>query len=329
MEVDINFITRAYNTFEINKFGIITKISKDSKLIDEINYYKQIEKIPLVSSFFVRHYDTSIGNENKIQLEYINYNNLYEQIIDDNTEYTTLKGISTALCEILSTFHKNTPDNIHLYHDSCEKMYKDKTLNEYKKLIDSNTYFFKLSLHKKLNINGIKYNNFESIKFEILNYITKLLCNNFDITIVHGDFCFGNILASHNENKKITSVKLIDPRGSWGVNGIYGDPRYDVAKLYHSFDGKYEYLTNKKYKLIELNKNSFEYQYEQNKNIDIIKDYMIEDIQRLLKYDIREYKLIEGLIYIGMCARHYDSIDRQKMMYLTGIKLLNEFLESI
>jgi hypothetical protein len=37
-------------------------------------------------------------------------------------------------------------------------------------------------------------------------------------------------------------------------------------------------------------------------------------------------KLVEGLIYVGMCARHYDSSERQLAMYLTGIKNLNQIL---
>ena len=39
--------------------------------------------------------------------------------------------------------------------------------------------------------------------------------------------------------------------------------------------------------------------------------------------------IIEGTIFIGMCARHYDSPKRQIAMYLTGIKILNRIFERI
>ena len=35
-------------------------------------------------------------------------------------------------------------------------------------------------------------------------------------------------------------MKFIDPRGSFCEPGIFGDLRYDIAKLYHSVYGKYE-----------------------------------------------------------------------------------------
>ena len=46
-------------------------------------------------------------------------------------------------------------------------------------------------------------------------------------------------------------------------------------------------------------------------------------------FDYQKIKLIEGCIFIGMCARHYDSLERQKAMFISGLKLLNEIYETI
>ncbi len=59
-------------------------------------------------------------------------------------------------------------------------------------------------------------------------------------TLVHGDLCLSNILY----DLRCRVCKFIDPRGSFGVPGIYGDPRYDVAKMYHSVYGLYDFITN-------------------------------------------------------------------------------------
>ena len=40
-------------------------------------------------------------------------------------------------------------------------------------------------------------------------------------------------------------------------------------------------------------------------------------------------KLIEGLIFVGMCARHYDNLDRQKAMLMTGLNILNNVYENL
>ena len=55
------------------------------------------------------------------------------------------------------------------------------------------------------------------------------LAENVQGSVVHGDLCQANI----HDDLRSRVGKLVDPRGSFGTAGIYGDPRYDVAKLYH------------------------------------------------------------------------------------------------
>jgi hypothetical protein len=59
-------------------------------------------------------------------------------------------------------------------------------------------------------------------------------------TLMHGDFCFSNILYDFRSNR----IKTIDPRGITpsGDITIYGDTRYDIAKLSHSILGMYDWI---------------------------------------------------------------------------------------
>lgn len=58
-------------------------------------------------------------------------------------------------------------------------------------------------------------------------------------SVMHGDFCFSNILY----NARVRRIKAIDPRGAAeGVASLYGDPRYDLAKLAHSISGRYDQI---------------------------------------------------------------------------------------
>jgi hypothetical protein len=58
-------------------------------------------------------------------------------------------------------------------------------------------------------------------------------------SVMHGDFCFSNILY----NARVRRIKAIDPRGGIGeVASLYGDPRYDLAKLAHSISGRYDQI---------------------------------------------------------------------------------------
>ena len=64
------FITRAYNQFKINKNGgTITKISADSKLSDELNYYNLIHKDPFFTKYFPRVFDSGKTEKNEVYVE--------------------------------------------------------------------------------------------------------------------------------------------------------------------------------------------------------------------------------------------------------------------
>jgi Phosphotransferase enzyme family len=57
---------------------------------------------------------------------------------------------------------------------------------------------------------------------------------------VHGDFCASNILY----DSRSLMIKVIDPRGLTPNQALspYGDLRYDIAKLAHSFNGCYDQI---------------------------------------------------------------------------------------
>lgn len=59
-------------------------------------------------------------------------------------------------------------------------------------------------------------------------------------SVMHGDFCFSNILFSFRTDR----VRLIDPRGMDDRGGfsLHGDRRYDLAKLMHSVCGRYDLI---------------------------------------------------------------------------------------
>jgi hypothetical protein len=61
-----------------------------------------------------------------------------------------------------------------------------------------------------------------------------------EIALMHGDFCLSNILFDFRRGE----IKLLDPRGCVraGRPSLYGDTRYDRAKLYHSVAGGYDLI---------------------------------------------------------------------------------------
>jgi len=318
------FITRAYNriTYNIDNLSIL-KSSETDRLLDEIEYYKQIPNelkcyFPQIYSF------NQTQKPYNLELEYYSYKNIAYYLIHQSHGLKFWESIITLLFNSIEKFKNNKSS---ISDDQAEKyileMFVDKTENEYLNLKTKFNYFTELCSAECFILNKKKYLNFEKIWPNIKLQLTEIIKNNRNFNFIHGDMCFSNILLGYNSTLPDKTIKFIDPRGSFGSKGCYGSSIYDYSKLLHSIDGGYEYFIYDEYKLIEENKfnYSLEYSYSDNKNIalNIFKSYTTPN-----NYAI--YSLIEGLIFVSMCARHYDDINRQKAMYITGVKLLNEAL---
>lgn len=322
----MQFVTRAYNSIRLNSDkGTITKISKDPRLQDEYKFYSNIPKniklyYPELISF------TEQDKEYNLELEYFPFQNIGQILFkNDSTEVWT--NICLMLKYILSEFSKvkysyYSGDQVENFR---HEMFIEKTEKEYNSLKKNFKWFADFTKHSQISINSQIYWNFDLIWPEIKEYIFENLISKDPMTFMHGDMCFSNMLCGLDPNNNCV-IKLIDPRGAFGVNGNHGDQFYDLAKLLHSVDGRYEEIIYDKFIISEPSEKAVAIAFNSN-NAD--------QIHRLMKkhlFDEKDYlkiKIIEGLIFVGMCARHYDSLDRQKVMYCTGIRILNECLNQI
>lgn len=138
---------------------------------------------------------------------------------------------------------------------------------------------------------------------------------------VHGDLCFSNILFDVPSQ----IVRLIDPRGSFGAQGPWGDPRYDLAKLRHSVCGGYDLLMADFFAVEEPAPGEFALQVwrpEVSQRLASQFDQLLADAG----HDPREVQLLESLLFLSMPPLHEGHPDRQRAMYLYGLALLNQVL---
>ena len=313
-------VTRAYNSFRIDdESSKIVKVSSTSRLRDEISYYCDIEQTPLCH-FFPRKFRHNIKNAPyEIELEYYDYDDLGLQMVNDRhlsaRSFEALWDVTAAkLVAILDIFQ-------HGWHhhpaseDAKRKMYIEKTCHYQQELIRDSSYFRELNKDKEIKVNGKRILNFDQIWGSVEQLIQKTLINSDPLSVIHGDMCFSNILCSKRKN----IMRFIDPRGSFGEQGIHGDPCYDIAKLIHSYEGGYEYIINDRFELKMGTDIIFKFA---NNNLHLIQN----SFKKHKTFQNPKAKLIEGLIFVGMCSRHYDSLERQIVMYLTGLNILNEIV---
>jgi hypothetical protein len=318
------FISRAYNTFEVDSKtnAVVVKQSKDSRLADEVEYFTNI---PLnLSMYFPRVFYHEKNNDIiKVGMEYYAYNNLGNLMINESFDSDTWHKIFSFILKFFNNAgsYKHTLDGT----NDCRLMYIDKTETEYFKLINNFSYFKLFEDTNSVYLNGTELKTFKVIWPKLKQYIEKT-CLSKTLTFIHGDMCFSNILYGKNPINNDIVLKFIDPRGSFGNTKIYGDIYYDLAKIMHSCDGKYEYIITDNFELIDNNVN-FKLNFHKQDSTDI--KNVLDKIILQHKFNNTKILLLQGLIFIGMCARHYDSQIRQKAMFLTGLRILNNVYNNI
>jgi len=328
-------VTRAYNRFEQDTTrGTLIKFSKDEKLRREAEYYINLPED--LKIFFPRLVSSGFDlntQEFFLELEQYPYGNL-GAVLFGNSDGLVRKRSELIACHLKKTFElflEKKPT--FTCFDDLKKMYVDKTEREQKNLVDNFQFFNAFSKHKLVTINGIEYENFHIIWPKIIKKYYGLLATKPLYSVIHGDCCFSNILFGgyingpfhDNPDDNLVILKFIDPRGEFGQHRVHGDFYYDLAKLYHSTNTGYELIIGDQFDEVKS---------VASDNIDFsFPEYLIDTKNQVhaafMKeiyngFDLTKIKLLEATIYIGMCARHYDSLKRQKIMYASGIKLLNE-----
>ncbi len=309
---------REFNHITIDKNrGILIKSSDDiEKFIGEIRWYL---KLPTDIEYVrPRIFDYSTAYDNPyVSMEYYTYHTVHELFLFGNLSKQNWENIFKRIRFICKDFKRYTVSNDNLL-PSLEDMYLTKTLKRLEKL-RSDKRFFKLFEHP-VRVNGRLYRPMDEITEMLKDLIPKMLYGVDTFHIIHGDLCFSNIMIDSNHS----FVKVIDPRGKFGYYDIYGDARYELAKLFHSVDGKYDFIIKD---LIDV---SFDPELPRI-------DYSIRDRQRgfdlyqvfldvfkeEIASDLKKIELIEALLFLSMIPLHNESLDHQAAMLGTGLDILN------
>jgi dTDP-glucose pyrophosphorylase len=309
--------SRSFNSLEINPvLNTITKKSQNNeKLRDELNWYKLMpEELKVLSPRLL----STNTNETTVTIvqEFYGYPTLAELFLYGRISKSIWSEIYRHLFVLNSEFRKYTTDNVGI---SYGEFYINKTLDRIDQL-SRQPEFIDLLKYDFILINGREYKNLPILWDAFKEKLTGINQFNNESHIIHGDFCFSNILFDVNS----FIIKLIDPRGSFGVKGIYGDSRYEIAKLRHSAIGKYDFIVSNLYK-ISINENVINYEIATNEN-SLIAEEIFDSFVINHNYNLEEIKLIETSLFISMLPMHSDNYNRQLMLYVTGILKLNEIL---
>jgi len=307
---------RYFNSLVIDPLlNTITKHSlKDDKLLDELNWFKLLPDSLKVLTPRLYTDDNNESDRIIITQEFYGYPTLSELFVYGDLSETVWESIIDYLFQIHTLFLSY---KTHFSASNCHEIYVAKTFSRIDTMLEQNSFWNDLWQKENVMINGKAYPSLR-LTIERLRDSLSQLCHEGEYTIIHGDFCLSNIL--YDLNNQI--VRLIDPRGSFGEKGIYGDPRYDIAKLRHSITGCYDYIVSDLFN-VSYEDETFTYSIFQDAKDASLQNYLDKIIAQK-GYRVYDIKLIEGLLFLSMIPYHADHFYRQQMMYIRATEILSE-----
>jgi hypothetical protein len=300
---------RAFNELKITSKWVEKSSNKSEKIEAEANWFLSI---PFPLKGYTPHFLGVTKKDNKIsyRLEYLHLTALNELFVFSQLPSHVWNKILINCIEFLSLCRENKIDT-ECSHNTLGQLFTEKTE---KRLIEH------------CNLNGIDFDDgwiFNgskpvSLKTVLNNSIKNLPINNETQSVIHGDFCFSNILYDFRAEK----IKTIDPRGITidGEHTIYGDIRYDVSKLSHSILGLYDFIVAGYYsvKILECNINFTITEESVHKETQYA---FIKLVEKTFKLSAKNLYAMQIQLFLSMLPLHSDDNNRQKALFANAFRL--------
>lgn len=169
---------------------------------------------------------------NPLCMEKICGKNIYEYNLSFSEKRKILKKLVDSLHEV------HQAGTVPTDSFSLKEAYFRKTMNRLSQIENLVPY----ARERFIRVNGRNCRNIYYYRDQLEKKIENLKCEKF--CFIHGDCTFSNLMLREDG-----SPVLIDPRGYFGYTELYGDVRYDWAKLYYSIVGNYDRFNLKDFRL--------------------------------------------------------------------------------
>jgi choline kinase len=303
------------------------------KLINEIDWLLTLpsELKPYFSEVLA--YDTQ-SEKVYFDVPYYGSRNLREHIMAGHFDSTTAVAFLENLLDWLfeNVYSRKVGDAPDTW---LEDKHIRRVLDRLVECSEKSETLAKLISSENIIINGVEYRNIRELytDFSKQTEIIEIL-NPHDLVMIHGDLYFQNILV-YNETD--TGFMLVDPRGELLGSDIY----YDMGKLWHCFHGKYDFIHTDQFKLNLTWKSGVPNAKIEITNTLVEKvygDIHSKFLKMITKYDVIRNDPNWEMKALFAEASHFCSVatfhigktsdtERSTVLYLTGVKLINEFYQ--
>ncbi len=296
--------------------GVVTKTSSDAdKLKCEIEWYLKLPR--RLQYLSPRVFDYSLDSSNAfVEMEYYGYPALSDVYLYGDCDLgawnRVFDAIEWAVAELNS--EKAAPRAPEQTIAAMRDMYETKTLRRLEGILHQSQ--FAAFREADIRINDKNCFGLERALSSLPDIIEDLrLYEHPQFTLIHGDLCLSNILFDRRNG----IVRLIDPRGSFGETGIYGDPRYDWAKLCHSLSGDYDFFLNGLFDL-KWSGTAIYFAAHLDQRHEAVKALFRQRL-RNTKLDEAQLRLIEALLFLSLAPLHNDRPRSQMAFLARGLEI--------
>lgn len=304
--------SRSFNTllYDVSR-NRVTKRSTDAmKLRDEIRWYLHVPSS--MHAYMPEIIDYSLEEDLYVTMAWIQSPTVHQLYMENTTDRKRMEAIFQCLQDVLSCMASTSAD---VTREHLEEMYVHKTVRRLHRLREQRVWVQHIYERGSVRLNGSLYPC--PIRYlEEKNDALACLLNHPLPHIVHGDLCFPNMFFHEQQRQFI----LIDPRGSFGVPGIYGDGRYDLAKVRHSLSGYDLIIADQYYATAGAGELNMELPHSPEQAV-----WQAAWDERCA-HRLLEIRLLEALLFLSMAALHADHPRRQMAMYGLGTTLLFQVL---
>lgn len=142
-------------------------------------------------------------------------------------------------------------------------------------------------------------------------------------TVLHGDFCFSNILFDSRGG----AIKVIDPRGLNQKQELtlLGDQKYDLAKASHSVIGLYDFIIAGRYQIERQDNQAPSIRFRIDDRLLGIQDAFM-GANLLPGITGKDIMPLTVLLFLSMLPLHADRPDRQEAMLINALRLYSEYV---
>lgn len=301
---------RAFNELSITSDLVEKKSYKNNKKIKaESAWFK---KLPESMRLYTPQYlgDSDINDVYSYKLEYLHYTSLNELFVFSELPSLIWNKILKQCILFIKKCYEFKCNEEEIDDESLSEFINNKTMIRLQEYCSDK----QISLNDMWNYNDEYSISLNELISKVNSYLPK---NNIDKTLIHGDFCFSNILYDFRSDR----IKTIDPRGitNRGELSIYGDVRYDIAKLSHSIIGLYDVILSGYYH-VKIEGGNIRFKIQKQENTEI-QDQFINVIKD--DFGISKSNLIAMQIhlFLSMLPLHSDNKERQDALFSNAFRL--------